>query len=94
MGGEYPGVLLYTATIEEGNLVYADNNASNAFGEIAIYDFYKSENVYCAIADNYMTCGHDFIQQVEAVAAPSDTTFTVAEGIELPAAMYFKAKAD
>ena len=88
------GVLLYTATIEDGSLVYADNNAPNSWGEIAIYDFYKSENVYCAIADTYMTCGHDFIQQVEAVAAPSDTTFTVAEGIDLPAVMYFKAKAD
>ena len=88
------GVLLFTAKIEDGNLVYADNDAPNSWGEIAIYDFYKSENVYCAIADTYMTCGHDFVQSVESVSAPADAMFTVAEGVELPAAMYFKAKAD
>jgi hypothetical protein len=96
------GVLLYTAKIEDGNLVYADNDAANSWGEIAIYDFYKSENVYCAIADTYMTCGHDFVQSVEAVADPVAATFTfddkgtddTTDDVTAPAAMYFKAKAD
>ena len=97
-----PGVLLYTATIEEGNLVYADNDAANAWGEIAIYDFYKGTDIYCAIADTYMTCGHDFVQSVEAVASPVAATFTfddkgtddTTDDVTAPAAMYFKAKAD
>ena len=89
-----PGVLLFTAKIEDGNLVYADNDAANAFGEIAIYDFYKSENVYCAIADTYMTCGHDFVQSVVSVADPADATLAVAEGVELPAKMWYAAQHD
>ena len=96
------GVLLYTATIEDGRLVYADNDAPNAWGEIAIYDFYKGTDIYCAIADTYMTCGHDFVQSVEAVASPVAATFTfddkgtddTTDDVTAPAALYFKAKAD
>ena len=73
-----------------------------SWGEIAIYDFYKSENVYCAIADTYMTCGHDFVQSVESVATPDAATFTfddlgtedAADDVTAPAAMYYRAKAD
>ena len=89
-----PGVLLYTAKIEDGNLVYTDNDAANSWGEIAIYDFYKGTNIYCAIADTYMTCGQDFLQPVVAVADPADAMFTVAEGIELPAKMWYTAPHD
>ena len=96
------GVLLFTAKIEDGNLVYADNDAPNSWGEIAIYDFYNSSDVYCAIADTYMTCGHDFVQSVESVATPDAATFTfddlgtedVADDVTAPAAMYYRAKAD
>ena len=97
-----PGALLFTATIEEGNLVYADNDGARSWAEIAIYDFYKSADIYCAIADTYMTCGHDFVQSVEAVADPVAATFTfddkgtddTTDDVTAPAALYFKAKAD
>ena len=86
--------LLFTATIEEGNLVYADNDGARSFGEIAIYDFYKSSDVYCAIADTYMTCGQEFIQDVVAVDNPADATLEVAEGVDLPAKMWYAARHD
>ncbi|MBR6053643.1 MAG: hypothetical protein IKP55_07725, partial [Clostridia bacterium] len=86
------GVLLYTATIEDGHLVYADNDAANAWGEIAIYDFYKSADIYCAIADTYMTCGQDFIQEVVPAVDPADATLEVAESVELPAKMWYVAR--
>ncbi|MBP5610240.1 MAG: hypothetical protein J6X72_02740 [Clostridia bacterium] len=96
------GALLYTATIEDDQLVYHDNDALNAWGEIAIYDFYKGTDIYCAIADTYMTCGHDFVQQVEAVADPVPATLTLddlgtedtSDDVIAPAAMYFQAKVD
>ena len=84
------GVLLYTATIENDELVYSDNDAANAWGEIGIYSFYtKKKDIYLVLADVYMTCGTDFVQDVEAVAAP------VAASIELggnnyPAAIYYR----
>ena len=89
-----PGALLFTATIEEGNLVYADNDGARSWAEIAIYDFYKSADIYCAIADTYMTCGQDFIQEVVPAVDPADAMLEVAEGVELPAKMWYTAPHD
>ena len=94
------GALLYVATIEDDELVYSDNDAQNAWGEFGIYDFYKGTDIYCAIADVYMTCGHDFVQQVESVATPDAATFTfndmgtedTADDVTTPSAMYYRAK--
>ena len=97
-----PRAPLYTATIEDGHLVYADNDASNAWGEIAIYNFYEGTDIYCAIADTYMTCGHDFVQSVESVAAPEEATFLLddmgtddtTDDVTCPAPIYYRLKAD
>ena len=85
-----PGVLLYTASIVNDELVYNDNDAANAWGEIGIYDFYsESRTVYLGLADVYMTCGHDFVQQVEAVVAPAAASIELG-GNDYSAAMYFR----
>ena len=93
------GALLYTATIENDQLVYSDNDATNAWGEFGIYDFYKGSNVYVGIADRSMTCGKTFVQQVEAVATPDAATYTLddmgtpddtTDDVTCPAAIYYK----
>ena len=92
--------LLYTATIENDQLVYTDNDASTrSWGEFGIYGFYGATDVYLGIADAYMTCGKTFVQQVEENTTPDTTaTFTFDNGtpddttddLTCPAAIYYK----
>ena len=82
--------LLYTATIENDQLVYTDNDASTrSWGEFGIYGFYGATDVYLGIADAYMTCGKTFVQQVEAVAAPEAASIEI-DGNNYPAAIYYR----
>ena len=87
-----PNALLFTASIEDGELVYADASSSGRNFYFTLYDFFNKADSYLVIGDVYMTCGTDFVQQVEKVATPADATLTVAEGVVLPAKMYYKAK--
>ena len=51
----------------------------------------NSENaVYVVIDDVQWTCGDGFVRNVEPVADPVAKTLTLAEGVEVPAAIYFK----
>ena len=51
----------------------------------------KADTVaYLAFSDVYVTCGTDFVMKVEKVASPEAATFEVAEGVEIPAPVYFK----
>ena len=45
---------------------------------------------YLAFSDVYVTCGTDFVMKVEKVASPEADTLEVAEGVEIPAPVYFK----
>ncbi|MBR4770923.1 MAG: hypothetical protein IK090_08375 [Clostridia bacterium] len=45
---------------------------------------------YLAFSDVYVTCGTDFVMKVEKVASPEAETLEVAEGVEIPAPIYFK----
>ena len=45
---------------------------------------------YLAFSDVYVTCGKDFVMKVEKVASPEADTLEVAEGVEIPAPVYFK----
>ncbi len=50
-----------------------------------------SENaVYIVIDDVQWTCGDGFVRNVEPVADPVAKTLTLAEGVTVPAAVYFK----
>ena len=42
------------------------------------------------IDDVQWTCGDGFVRNVEPVATPAADTITLAEGVEVPAAIYFK----
>ena len=46
--------------------------------------------VYLALADISVTCGKTFAMPVEKVATPAAATLEVAEGVEIPAPVYFK----
>ena len=51
----------------------------------------KADTVaYLAFSDVYVTCGTDFVMKVEKVASPEAKTLEVAEGVEIPAPVYFK----
>ena len=52
----------------------------------------KSDTVaYVVTADVSVTCGTEFVQNVERVNAPAgNPTYTIAEGVDVPAKMYFK----
>ena len=76
----------------EGGIVYSDA------GEYVIpflmnKSFTKADTTaYLAFSDVYVSCGKDFLMKVEKVASPVDVdaTLEVAEGVEIPAPVYFK----
>ncbi|MBR4661819.1 MAG: hypothetical protein IKO92_03705, partial [Clostridia bacterium] len=89
--------LLYTAEIQDGNLVYFDigddkaqSTYQTSYAVLIFEEFFTKTDGYCVLGDLSMTCGHDFVQDVEAVADPAAATFEVADGVEVPAAFYYK----
>ena len=74
----------------EGGIVYSDA------GDIVVPFIMNKSNTkadtvaYLAFADVYVTCGTDFVMKVEKVASPEAATLEVAEGVEIPAPVYFK----
>ena len=83
--------LLFKAESDgEGGVVYSDA------GDIVVPFIMNKSNTkadtvaYLAFADVYVTCGTDFVMKVEKVASPEADTLEVAEGVEIPAPVYFK----
>ena len=74
----------------EGGVVYSDA------GDIVVPFIMNKSNTkadtvaYLAFSDVYVTCGTDFVMKVEKVASPEAATLEVAEGVEIPAPVYFK----
>ena len=74
----------------EGGIVYSDA------GDYIIPFIMNKSNTradttaYLAFSDVYVTCGKDFVMKVEKVASPAAATLEVAEGVEIPAPVYFK----
>ena len=74
----------------EGGIVYSDA------GDIVVPFIMNKSNTkadtvaYLAFSDVYVTCGTDFVMKVEKVASPEAKTLEVAEGVEIPAPVYFK----
>ena len=87
--------LLYTATIEDDNVVCADlpeNKYCDVYVMVeCIYANEDDANAgYVVVADVDITCGADFVEDVSAVADPAADTLEVADGVELPAAIYYE----
>lgn len=103
--------LLYTAEIDsEDNtkLNYFDigdadakSNFMTSYGLIFFEEFFNKAGGYFTFCDLSMTCGRDFVQDVEANAAPTDATFTIddkgtvddtTDDIVVPAKIWYKSK--
>ena len=85
---------LFTAQSDgEGGITYTDcydNDAPLAF--IAVVGKAKAENApgYFVLGDVSFTCGDAPVQDVQRVTDPTDATYTVAEGVVVPAKVYYK----
>ena len=84
--------LLYTAEIDSEDptvLHYADND--DLAVEMKLLHVTDSTNaVYVAYDDAHWTCGTGFVRNVEPEPSPVETTITLAEGVTVPATVYFK----
>ena len=93
--------LLFTAVIDpEDNtkIKYYDIGENpnsqyiNSYGLIIVEDFFKAQNpAYVVIGDISMTCGNEFVQQVKPNENPADATFELAEGLTVPAKIWYQA---
>ena len=97
--------LLYTAEIEDGDLVYYDIGANDkssyekSFALLFFEGFFDKAGGYCIFCDLNMTCGSDFVQNVEANADPADGTYTfdnmteddTADDVDFSAKIWYKA---
>ena len=88
--------LLYTAKIEEGNLVYFDIGANpdstykTSYAVLMFESFFNTSGAYCVFTDLEMTCGNDFVQQVKKVADPADQTYVITEGVEVSGKIWYE----
>jgi len=87
------GVLLWTAEIDPEDpekLIYAENDALRI--EMRFDSVANSTNaVYIAVDDPIWTCGDGFVRAVERIEDPEPATLTLDEGVEVSAAIYFRA---
>ena len=89
--------LLYTATIEDGELVYSDSILDERYAfayQLKLIKASKNKEIYFATADTYITVGHDFVIDVEKVENPEDATFEVAPGKTTDGTVHFQVVAD
>ena len=64
------GLLLFTAEIRDGKLVYTDNDAMRV--QMRVDNVAKSTKaVYVAVYDPIWTCGDGFVRNVSPVANPA-----------------------
>ena len=82
--------LLYTGDAEYG---YDDNLDAKILFYRILKPATSGENAYFVTADHYVSVGGGFIMNVTPVENPEDATFTVEEGVELPAKAYFAVSA-
>ena len=84
--------LLYTARIVAGNLVYTDNpdTTRHAFAYRLGSKSTKQDEMYFGDGDIYITAGKNFVVPVEPAEKIKSATITVADGVDLPATVYYQ----
>ena len=90
----YDNKLFTAASDGEGGIVYTDI-AEDKWVHPMRFNYTQAKTgttIYMVYGDLSVTCGKDFVQNVEKVLAPAAATLEVAEGVTVPAAMYYKAK--
>ena len=68
---------LFNASITNEVLTYSDNDSNSGKANTTIVDFYAGSDNYLVIADQYMTCGKEFVQDVVKVVSPVARTTTL-----------------
>ena len=85
-------VVLFNAEIDPDDptaLRYADNDEIAV--ELKLMNVTESTKpVFIAYDDAHWTCGDGFVRDVEPVETPVVTSITLAEGVTVPATVYFK----
>ena len=92
-----PANLLFTATSDgKGGVVYADLDDDRYVVPLRLNatTAESGKKVYVATADAFVSCGKGFVQQVEKLATPTDSTLTVAPGLSLSAPIYYRLKTE
>ena len=93
--GEGKDSKLFTAVSDgEGGITYADNDRYLYGFRLNWVQAQEGKDVYFSIADYSVTVGDEFVQNVEKVATPVAAELEVAEGVTVPATMFYQAKAD
>ena len=90
----YDNKLFTAASDGQGGIAYTDIAADKWVHPIR-FNSTKAKTgttVYVVIGDVSVTCGTEFVQNVEKVATPAAATIEVATGVNISAAMYYKAK--
>ena len=87
-------LLFIAASDGKGGIVYTDIGA-NRF----VIPFHlnattakSGKYVYTAIADVFVTCGKGFVQSVEKLATPTESTVAFSAGVKLSAPVYYRIK--
>ena len=92
----YDNKLFTAASDGQGGIVYTDIAEDKWIHPIR-FNSTKAKNgttVYVVIGDVSAICGTKFVQDVEKVATPESATIEVAPGVNVSAAMYYKAKTE
>ena len=86
---------LFTAESDgEGGIKYSDVDGWVIPFEINQTPVKTGTTAYLVLADVSVTCGKDFAMKVEKVASPEAATFTVADGVDIDAPVFFKLSSD
>ena len=89
--------LLYTAMSDgKGGIVYTDIDPDRYVIPFQLNGTtaQSGKTVYVAIADVSVSCGKNFVQQVEKLASPALSTLKTPTGLKLSAPIYFRLKTD
>ena len=81
---------LFNAERDGDTVTYSDVDSFIIPFQINKAQAKADKTVYLALADLSVTCGDNFVMQVEKVASPAAATLTVADGVDIPAPIYFK----
>ena len=81
---------LFNAERDGDTVTYSDVDSFIIPFQINRAQAKADKTVYLALADLSVTCGDNFVMQVEKVASPEAATLTVADGVDIPAPIYFK----
>ena len=73
----------------DDQLVYHDNDVSAAKANVTIVNYYMGSDNYLVIADQYMTCGKEFVRQVKPVVHPTAVTLSPLAGVGLRADAWY-----